>query len=93
MVVVVEALFIDVLADVEIIAVGVIVIVLKFALPVSYSADVSSSDVMDMLAGVMLGALTGIDVEVLSDVRANAFAIVITALEFPVSIPLEVISR
>ena len=96
-----EVLIIDVLAvlaDVEIIVVGAIVIVVKFVLPVSYSVNVSSSGVtvglfMDALAGSMLGVLTGIGVEVLSDVSTNAFAVVITALEFPVSTPLEEFSR
>ena len=98
-VVVVEVLVIDVLADVEIIVVGAIVIVLKFALPVSYSVDVPSSDVavdlfMDALTGVMLGVLTGIGIGVLTDVGANAFAVVMmTDLEFPVSTALEVFSR
>ena len=67
--------------------VGVIVIVLKFALSLSYAVDVSSSDVdvdlfMDTLADATLGVLTGIDIEVLADANANAFAVV-TALKFP----------
>ena len=98
MVVVVGVLVIDVLADMEIIVVGAIMIVLRFAVPLSYSVNVSSSGMvddlsMDVLAGSMLGALTGIDVGVLSDVSANAFAVVMTALEFPVSTPLEGFSR
>ena len=98
MVVVAEVFAIDVLADVEIILVGVIVIVLKFALPVSYSVDVPSSDVsvdlfMDALASVMLAVLTGIGIGMLADVSANAFAVAMTALEFPVSTPLEEFSR
>ena len=98
MVVVVEVLVIDVLTDVEIIVVGAIVIVLKFALPVSYSVDVSSSDVtvdlfMYALAGVMIAVLNGIGIGVLTDFIANTFAVVMTALEFPVSTPLEGLSR
>ena len=42
MVEVVEALIMGVLADVEIIVVGVIVVVLKFVLPAPYSVDVLS---------------------------------------------------
>ena len=98
MVVVVEVMVIGVLADVEIFVVGVIVSVLKFAFSVSYSVDVPSSDVavdlfMDALTDVMLAVLTGIDIDELADVGANAFAVVITALEFPVSTPLEEFSR
>ena len=95
MVVVVEVLVIAVLTGVGIIVVGVIVIVFKFALSVSYAVDVSSSEVdvellMDALAGVMLGDLPGIDV---ADVGADAFAVAITALEFPVPTPSEEFSR
>ena len=49
--------------------------------------------VIDPLAAVMLVGLPGIGVEVLADVSANAFAVAITALEFPVSTPLEEFSR
>ena len=38
-------------------------------------------------------AIIDIGVEVLTDVSVNAFAVVITALEFPVSTPLEEFSR
>ena len=94
----VDVLVIDVLADVEIIVVGAIVIVLKFALPVSYSVDVPSSDVavelfMDALAGVMLAVLAGMGIGMLTGVSANAFTVAMTALEFPVSMPLEDFSR
>ena len=85
---VVEALAIGVLADVEIIALGVIVIVLKFVLPVTYAVDVSSGvDIdlfMDALVSVMIGVLTGIGIEVLAVTNANAFTVVITAFECPV---------
>ena len=89
---VVEALAIDVLADVEIIALGVIVIVLKFVLPVTYSVDVSSGvDIdlfMDALVGVMIGVLTGIGIEVLAAMGVNTFA-AITLLKCPMGTPLE----
>ena len=94
MVVTVELLLVDSLTEVDIIAVGGIVTVLKFALlVVPYSVDVSSGVpigvFMDTLAGVMPGVLTGIGVEVLPDVNANAFAVAMTALDFPVSSPLD----
>ena len=97
-VVVVEVLAIDVLIDGEIFVLVVIVIVLKFALSVSYSVDVPSSDVavdlfIDALAGVMLAVLAGIGIGMLADVSAKAFVVAMTALEFPVSTPLEVFSR
>ena len=84
--------------DVEMIVVGVIVIVLKFALPVSYSTVDVPSDLavdlsMDALTGAMLGVLTGIGIEALSDVNAKVFAVVIIALEFPLSTPVEEFSR
>ena len=98
MVVVAEVFTIDVLADVEIIVVGVIAIVLKFTLPVSYSVDVSSSDadvdlLIDALAAVILVGLTGIGIGMLADLNANVFTVVKTALEFPVSTPLEGFGR
>ena len=94
MVVVVEVLVIDVLTDVEIIVAGVIVIDWKFALSVSYSVDMSSSDVVidlfvDALVGMMIGILTGIGIESLADMNANTFGAVMTALELPVPTPLE----
>ena len=98
MVVVVEVMVIDILNDVEIIVVGAVVILLKLVVPVSYSVDVTTDDVavnlfMDVMAGVMLGVLNGIGVEVLADIAVNAFAVVMTALEFTVSTPLEGFSR
>ena len=44
---------------------------------------------MDALAAVMLGVLTGIGIEVLADVKANAFAVVMPALGFRISTSLE----
>ena len=88
---IVEVLAIDVLADEDIIVVGVTVIFLKFAVIASFSVDVSS-DVsvnffVNVLTDVILGILTDISIEVLTDVNANAFAVVMTALEFRVSTP------
>ena len=93
MVVVGEALVIDVLADAEIIEVGVIVIGWKFVSTVSCSVDGSSDaavdSFMDTFADVMLGVLPAIGVEALAGVIAYDFATAMTALEFPVSAPLE----
>ena len=90
MVVAVEVLLIEVLADVKISVVDAIVIVLKFALSVLYSVDVPSDVNVDLLTdGVMFSALSGICIELLVDVNANAFVVVMTDLDFPVSTPLE----
>ena len=91
MVAVIAVTVIDVLTDVKIIVVGLVVNVLKFALPVAYSVDDVPSDVCGdlFMAGMILDVLPGIGVEVLTDVSANAFAVVTTALEFPVSTSLE----
>ena len=48
------------------------------------SSGVSVDLFMDALAGVMLAVLTGIGIGMLADVSANAFAVAMTALEFPV---------
>ena len=48
---------------------------------------------MDALAAVTLVVLISTGIEVLADVNANAFAVAMTALEFPVSIPSEGLSR
>ena len=98
MILVVEMLTIGVLGGVEIIVAGAIVIVLKFALPVSYFADASSSAVavdlfMDALPGVTLAVLAGMGVGVLTGADANVFIFAMTALEFPVPTPLEECSR
>ena len=91
MVLVVEVVLSGVLADVEIIVVGVIVIVLKFALSVSYSVDVPSGVVVDLfvdaLVGMMIDILTGIGIELLADMKENTFGAVMIALELPVSTP------
>ena len=85
---VVEVRVIDALADVEIIMVGLNVIVFNCVFPSSNAVDVSSDG-----TDVMLGVLTGIDIEVLDDVNANEFAVVLTTLELPVSTPLNEFTR
>ena len=94
MVVVVEVLIMNVLADVEVIVVGFVLNVLKFTLPVSCSVYVSSDVAVDLsMDSLILNVLTGISIEVLADVNANDFAVAMTALEFPVSTPLDDFSR
>ena len=92
MVVVVEALVIDVLTDVELIVLGVIVIALKLVVSVPYTVGVSAAMAV-VMTDIMLGVPTEKGVEVLADVNTNAFVVVITAFEFPVSTPLEEFSR
>ena len=48
---------------------------------------------MNALTRVMFGVLPAIGIEVFADVNANAFAVIVTALEFPVSTPLEEFGR
>ena len=72
MVEVVEVMVSDVLDDTEIIVVGVIENVLKFALTVSYSVDVSS----DVAVGLSMDALAGVMFEVLS-----ALGIIVTCAD------------
>ena len=91
-VVVVEALAIAVLDDVELIILGVIVMPLKVAVSVSYTVGVPA-DMTVAVADVMLGVPTEKRVEVLADVNTNAFVVVITAFELPVSRPMEESSR
>ena len=88
----VEVLVTKVLAGI----VGVVIAsALKLALPASYSVpvDVTVDFSVYPLAGAMPGVLTGICIEVLADVNTNAFAVVMTALEFPVSTPSEEFGR
>ena len=93
MVEVVEVMVNDVLPGVEVIVVGIILSVLKVALAVSYSADVSSDVAVDLSMGaLMLDLLSGIGTEVLTDVSANAFAVVMTAWGFPLLTRLEEVS-
>ena len=95
MVVVVEALVIDMLPDVRFIVVGVIVVALKLVVSVSYTVDVPAARAFDLfidaVTDIMLGVLPEIGNEVLTDV--NASALVVTALGFPVPTPLEEFSR
>ena len=97
MVVVIEALAIDVLTDVDLIVVGVIAIALKLVVSVSYTVGVPAARAFglfkDALADVIVGILTTIGVEVLADGNTNAFAVAMAALEFPVSTPLGGFSR
>ena len=87
---IVEVLVIDGLADVDIVVVGVI---LKFALTVSYSTDVSSEVDVDLSKnGLIVGALSSIGIEVLPGVSAKAFAVVMTAWGFPLLTRLEEVS-
>ena len=88
----VEASVDDALDDVDIVVVSVIVIALKFVLPVPYSVNVSSGVDFELFmddtsAGVTRAILTGFGIEALTDVNANAFEPVMTSLEFPVSSP------
>ena len=96
-VVVVEVMFIGVLADVENVVAGVIVTVFRFSLTVSNTVDVPSGVAVDLfmdeLAGVMLAVLPDITIEVLTGVNGNAFAVIMTALEFSMSSTLEEFSR
>ena len=90
MVVVVEVLALNV----EVIVVGGIVRVLSFDFPVSYSVDVPSDVAVGLFVDALThGVLSGISIEVLADVSANAFTVIMTALECPVSTPLEGFSR
>ena len=94
---IVEVRVIDVLADEDIIAVGAIVMFVKFAVIVSRSVGVSSevsvNFFVDVLTDLMPGILPDISIEVLTDVNKNACAVVITVLEFPVSTPPEELNR
>ena len=80
LVVLVEALFIDVLAEV--------VTALDFSVTASYFGDVPSGAVVDALTGevadVVMGFVTGIRVEVLADANVS----LVTDLEFNVPKPL-----
>ena len=86
-----------IISMVSVVEVLVIVFVWKSALPVSCSVDMPSgvdADLfMDEEAAKMRGVITRIVIEVFTDVSANAFAVIVTALEFPVSTPLEEFGR
>ena len=70
---------IDLLTDVEIELLGVVVNVLKFTLTVSSSVDAPSDVDFDVFMDVLaVGALVGIGTEVLTDVSAKTFTVVMT---------------
>ena len=83
----------DTLANLGIIVLAAGVILLEFAVTVTYSVGVMSGVVADallnMLTGTIIGCVSDIGVEVLADVNANVFAAVITTLEFAVPMPSE----
>ena len=74
----------------EIVVEAALVIVLECVVPGSDCADLLSSVVADMLMNALTGAITffvsDVGVEVFADVN---FAVVMTALEFVMSITLE----
>ena len=84
---IIAVLSIGVLADAEVIVVGAIAIVSKLGLSV---ADAPSGVAVNSFANAwMLDVVSGIRIELLTDVSgANALAVVMDALEFPVSTPL-----
>ena len=89
---------IDTVLTVEVLVVDAEIILVGFiALPISYSVDVPSgvaADLfMDSLPGLMLVGLAGIGIVVLTGVNSNAWAVVMTILEFPVPTPLKESSR
>ena len=83
----------DTLADLVII-VAAVVIVSEFVVSLSYAVDVLSGVVavapVNALVAGIIGFVSDIGVKVMADVGASVFAAVTTALEFAVSIPLEV---
>ena len=80
---VVKVLFIGVLTDVDITS--------EFPVTVSYFGDVPSGMAVGALTGAvtdaMMGFVSGIGVEVLADANVNAFAFIMTTLEFAVPKP------
>ena len=84
-VVIVEVVLIDARAEV--------IIFWLFALSVSNFGGVLSSMLVDALidavAGVIMGMVSDIGVEVLPDATVNVFTFLMTALDFAVSKPLE----
>ena len=74
--------------------VDVIVIVLEFDFPVSYSLDVPLDVTADLfMDSLILDVPPGIGIEVLANANTNVFAGVMTALGIPVSTALEELSR
>ena len=99
-VMVVEVLIIDVRADVvmgtlagvKLIAVAAVMIALELPVPISYFLVVLSDMMVDVLidglAGVPMGFVTGICVEVLADANVKVFESLINVFEFFISCPL-----
>ena len=56
-------------------------------------SDVAIDRFMDVLTSAMLRVLTRIGIEVLADESANDFAVFTTALEVPVTTPMEDFGR
>ena len=86
MLVISEALFIGTRAAVAIAMVfgaEIVVVALEFSGPIPFSGDTLST-----VGGTMMGFVTGIDIEVLTDANANVFASLMTALKFAVPRPI-----
>ena len=91
---VVEKLFINALVDVEFIVLTTVVIVLKFALAVSYSTDVSSDVVVDLFMDAVTDIIRGFLINIgvvgmLEDVNVNMFVSAMIAFKFAMLDPLE----
>ena len=73
--------------------VAAVVIALECAVPIPYFLDVLSGMLVgmwiDALAGVIMGFVSGIGVEMLAGLNGNVFASPMTALEFDVPKRLE----
>ena len=73
-----------------------VVIALEFVVSILYLVDVLSSMVVDalinLLAGVTMGVVTGSGSEVLADANVNVFASLMTDLEFAVPKPTLAVS-
>ena len=85
-------LVIDMLAGVEIIVGASVMISFKLPVSISYFAyvlsDVAVGTLIDALALVIMGFVSGIGVEVLADANSNVFASLMPPLEFAVPKPL-----
>lgn len=66
-----------------------VVIVLKFAGPVSDAVDVLFEVVVDVLTAMKINVASGIGVGMLADVKGNEVARVMTASKFAMPTPLE----
>ena len=82
---------IDALFDVEILVGADVVIGLELPVSISYFAyvlsDVAVGTLIDALALVIMGFVSGIGVEVLADANSNVFASLMPDLEFAVPKP------